>query len=223
MLGGEFIRHDAQQAAQLIVTDSRFPGMTAIPPDYAPFEEWYSLKNFAPDLCVLLVQDTRKRVGPSWARPPYPLAWARRHGRRRVFDTSMGHREDVWASRVFQTMATDALSGRYVGSRRISHPISKRLRPRPASYRNTWSLRRRVEKNRGDRQQLKPAPESPGICLGRAGWSEKEERRAELTRVVLASEPLPIPPAASISSALRGRYGLGNCRPKRACRLPEFR
>ena len=78
-------------------------------------------------------------------------------------------------------------------------------------------------KNRGDRQQLKPAPESPGICLGRAGWSEKEERRAELTRVVLASEPLPIPPAASISSALRGRYGLGNCRPKRACRLLEFR
>jgi len=37
MLGGEFIRHDAQQAAQLIVTDSKFPGMTAIPPDYAPF------------------------------------------------------------------------------------------------------------------------------------------------------------------------------------------
>jgi hypothetical protein len=47
MLGGEFIRHDAQQAAQLIVTDSKFPGMAAIPPDYAPFEEWYSLKKFA--------------------------------------------------------------------------------------------------------------------------------------------------------------------------------
>ena len=65
MLGGEFIRHDAQQAAQLIVTDSKFPGMAAIPPDYAPFEGWYSLKKFAPDLCVLLVQDKRKRVGPS--------------------------------------------------------------------------------------------------------------------------------------------------------------
>lgn len=109
MLGGEFIRHDAQQAAQLNVADSKFSGMAAIPPDYAPLEEWYSLKNFAPDLSVLLVQDTSKMAGPSYARPPYPLAWARRHGRGRVFYTSTGHREDVWASRVFQTMVTGAL------------------------------------------------------------------------------------------------------------------
>ena len=53
MLGGEFIRHGAQQKSHLRVVDAAFPGVSAVPADYAPVEEWYSLKNFAADLHVL--------------------------------------------------------------------------------------------------------------------------------------------------------------------------
>jgi hypothetical protein len=43
-------------------------------------------------------------VGSDYHRPPYPATWARRHGRGRVFYTSMGHREDVWTNPMFQEM-----------------------------------------------------------------------------------------------------------------------
>lgn len=125
MVGGEFIRHDAQQVAPVIVADPGFPGMAAVPRNYSPMEEWYSLKNFAPDLHVLLVQDTSRMIGPSYARPPFPLAWVRQHGRGRVFYTSMGHREDVWTSPVFQAMITGGLEW---ALRRVEADITPNLK-----------------------------------------------------------------------------------------------
>jgi type 1 glutamine amidotransferase len=105
--------------------------MEAVTEDFGPLEEWYSLKDFAPDLHVLLVQDTsmmdksgNNRHG--YDRPPYPSTWVheygpvctlsafsghgaallQRHGRTgrrgRVFYTSMGHRDDIWTNPVFQ-------------------------------------------------------------------------------------------------------------------------
>jgi hypothetical protein len=107
MLGGEFIIHGSQQKAHLIVEDKSFPGMSAVPDDFARTEEWYSLKNFAPNLHVLLVQDTstmNKTDGNASAydRPNYPSTWAHMYGKGRVFYTNMGHREDIWTDPVFQ-------------------------------------------------------------------------------------------------------------------------
>jgi hypothetical protein len=107
MIGAEFIIHGTQQKGHLIVADKSFPGISAVPDDFAPTEEWYSLKDFAPDLHVLLVQDTSmmKTNGGNnrtYIRPNYPETWAHMYGSGRVFYTSMGHREDVWASPVFQ-------------------------------------------------------------------------------------------------------------------------
>ncbi len=104
MLGGEFIIHGDQQHSRMIPADRRFPGMQGFPEDFKPLEEWYSLKNFAPDLHVVLVQDTQGMRGPMYQRPPYPATWARRYGRGRVFYTSMGHREDVWTNPVFKNL-----------------------------------------------------------------------------------------------------------------------
>lgn len=104
MLGGELIKHGAQQPAHLIVSDPKFPGLAAVPADFAPNEEWYSLKNFAPDLHVLLIQETAGMKGPEYARPPYPSTWARMEGKGRVFSTNLGHREDVWLNPVFQSV-----------------------------------------------------------------------------------------------------------------------
>lgn len=110
MIGGEFIKHDAQQPAPQIVIDSAFPGVKAVPADFGPNEEWYSLKDFASNLHVILVQDTTKMKGPSYDRPPYPSTWARMYGKGRVFYTSMGHREDVWTNPAFQSVITGGLN-----------------------------------------------------------------------------------------------------------------
>jgi len=109
MLGGEFIKHDAQQRAQQTVVDARFPGFVGLPADFATYEEWYSLKNFAPDLHVLLLQETHGMAGRSYQRPRYPSTWARLHGEGRVFYTSMGHREDVWTNPAFQSVLAGAI------------------------------------------------------------------------------------------------------------------
>ena len=104
MLGGEFIVHGAQQRSRMIPADRQFPGMEDFPEDFRPLEEWYSLKNFAPDLHVILLQDTIGMEGRMYQRPPYPATWARAYGRGRVFFTSMGHREDIWTNPVFKKL-----------------------------------------------------------------------------------------------------------------------
>jgi type 1 glutamine amidotransferase len=107
MLGGEFIVHGAQQAGPIMkCADPKFPGLSNVPPDFGPLEEWYSLKNFAPDLHVLLYQETgpmdKGGVNSCYHRPPYPATWAHLYGKGRVFYTSMGHNETVWTNPVFQ-------------------------------------------------------------------------------------------------------------------------
>jgi type 1 glutamine amidotransferase len=109
MLGGEFIRHGAQQKSHLRVVDAAFPGVSAVPADYAPVEEWYSLKNFAADLHVLLVQDTAGMKGIEYARAPYPSTWVHLYHKGRVFYTNLGHREDIWDSAAFQSVLLGGL------------------------------------------------------------------------------------------------------------------
>jgi uncharacterized protein len=109
MLGGEFIKHDAQQQSVMHVVDKTFPGIKGVS-DFKLHEEWYSLKNFQPDLHVILVQETEGMKGPSYQRPNFPATWARMHHKGRVFYTSMGHRDDVWANPLFQNLLLGALS-----------------------------------------------------------------------------------------------------------------
>ncbi|MGQ9576816.1 MAG: ThuA domain-containing protein [Thermoguttaceae bacterium] len=97
MLGGEFIVHGRQQKAWMRVASPEFPGMEGVK-DFQLLEEWYALKNFAKDLHVILIQDTAGMVDDCYQRPPYPATWARKHGKGRVYFTSLGHREDVWTN-----------------------------------------------------------------------------------------------------------------------------
>jgi type 1 glutamine amidotransferase len=104
MLGGEFLKHNAQQVAKARVIDPAFPGCAALGEAIAVTEEWYSLKEFAPDLHVLLLMDTTGMQGSDYQRPSYPLAWAHPYGKGRVWFDAMGHREDVWDNPKFQAM-----------------------------------------------------------------------------------------------------------------------
>ena len=104
MIGGEFIRHGPQQEATMRVVSPHFPGVENLGWGFNLKDEWYSLKNFAPDLHVILVQVTQGMTGTDYQRPNYPATWARNDAKGRVFYTSMGHREDVWTNPIFQSV-----------------------------------------------------------------------------------------------------------------------
>jgi uncharacterized protein len=109
MLGGEFIKHGAQQAVKNTVIDPKFPGFAGAGADFTLKEEWYSLKDFRDDLHVLTVIDAPSMKGAEYERPPYPTTWARREGKGRVWFSAMGHREDMWTNPLFQQILTGGL------------------------------------------------------------------------------------------------------------------
>ncbi len=110
MIGAEFIHHNAQQEAKMLVADRKFPGFGDLKDSFTLKEEWYSLKDFQKNLHVLLMQETAGMQGTDYQRPPYPATWARMHGKGRVFYSSMGHREDVWTNPLFQGILLGGLS-----------------------------------------------------------------------------------------------------------------
>jgi type 1 glutamine amidotransferase len=131
MVGGEFAGHGAQQKAWMRVADKKFPGI-GDGKDFELTEEWYSLKNFAPDMHVILVQDTEGMKNFDYERPKYPATWARMHGKGRVFYTSMGHREDVWSSDMFQNLLLGALSWAFGNAEADVTPNLKDVAPEAA-------------------------------------------------------------------------------------------
>jgi type 1 glutamine amidotransferase len=104
MVGGEFIIHGSDprlQTTGLIVNDPKFPGLEGVTSPVEFNEEWYSLKDFTSDLHVILTVDTSKLKGECYQRHPYPGAWARMHGKGRVFYTAMGDRPENWQNEFF--------------------------------------------------------------------------------------------------------------------------
>jgi uncharacterized protein len=104
MIGGEFIVHGNQQVTAVTRTSPNFPGTAGLGDSYKALEEWYTLKNFAKDLHVILVQETAGMTDGCYQRPPYPATWARMHGKGRVYYTSFGHREDIWTNPKIQDL-----------------------------------------------------------------------------------------------------------------------
>jgi len=100
MLGGEFANHHAQVGISAINQDPQHPATRHLGPTYDVFDEIYLFKTF----------DRRKVHGllgldanPNYKFPgDYPVAWCKQVGQGRIFYTSLGHREDVWTSAVFQ-------------------------------------------------------------------------------------------------------------------------
>ncbi len=110
MLGGEFVSHGKQQEALVKVVDPKFPGLQGLGENFRMKEEWYSLKNFSKDIHVLLALETEGMHDLDYQRPPFPIAWARREGKGRVYYNAIGHRDDVWTGDRFQKMLAGALS-----------------------------------------------------------------------------------------------------------------
>jgi len=110
MLGGEFIVHGAQQEATIRAASRKFPGVKKFGRVQKLHEEWYTLKNFAKDLHVILIEDNEGMKGDCYQRPPFPMTWARRHDKGRVFYTSFGHRDDIWTNPDVQRIIAGGLA-----------------------------------------------------------------------------------------------------------------
>ena len=110
MIGAEFVAHDGWVPGHLVVVDRNFPGMSKVPHDFGPPEEWYAMKNFSTNLHVLLAHNTTAmKKQPPYNRPNYPSTWAQQYGKGRSFYTSMGHRIEVWNDPVFQEILVGGL------------------------------------------------------------------------------------------------------------------
>lgn len=113
--GADCLGHGSQQVAKMVVASPQFPGMQGLGGSFSLLEEWFSLARFEKDLHVILVQDCAgmNKSQPAdrrcYDRPPFPATWARMYGKGRVFYTSMGHREDVWTSKVFRQILQGGL------------------------------------------------------------------------------------------------------------------
>jgi hypothetical protein len=110
MLGGEFIVHGAQQEAIIRAASPHFPGVKQFGQTQKLKEEWYTLKNFAKDLHVILIEDNEGMEGDCYQRPPFPATWARMHRKGRVFYTSFGHRDDIWTNPLVQGIIAAGLA-----------------------------------------------------------------------------------------------------------------
>ena len=128
-IGGEFIKHGAQQDAKNSVVNPKFPGFENVGKEYGFVEEWYSLKDFTPDIHVLSVIDAPSMKGAEYERPPYPSTWARKEGEGRVFYTAMGHREDVWTNATFQSILVGALNWANGDAKADIYPNIKEVAP----------------------------------------------------------------------------------------------
>ncbi|MDO4575101.1 MAG: ThuA domain-containing protein [Planctomycetia bacterium] len=115
ILGGEFIVHGSQQAVTLRFPNPKdLPSLAALGESWdAPVEEWYALKNFNPDIHVLIVQDTEgmKIEGGNkcYNRPPYPCTWVRKEGQGTVAFTTFAHNQAMWEADWVQAILLDLM------------------------------------------------------------------------------------------------------------------
>lgn len=100
MLGGEFAIHGLQTIGRMVNFDPAHPATAAWGKSREVFDELYMFKpNYDPAKVHSLLSMTEAPadgLGPAGAPGWFPVSWAKRSGKGRVFYTSLGHREDVW-------------------------------------------------------------------------------------------------------------------------------
>jgi len=85
----------------VIVNDPKFPGLEGVKSPVSFNEEWYSLKDFTPDLHVILTLDTQGMKGEWLSARALSDDLARMQGKGRVFFTAMGDRPENWKNEFF--------------------------------------------------------------------------------------------------------------------------
>jgi len=106
MLGAYFREHPWTQEATVVVEDTSHPAAAGVGDRFSIVEEFYTFReNPRPRVQVLLRLDASS-VGASG---DYPLAWARSHGRGRVYYNALGHFSSTWLDPRFQRQLRGAI------------------------------------------------------------------------------------------------------------------
>jgi hypothetical protein len=100
LLGGEFLTHGAQVQVDAYNQDPAHPATRHLGPIYTVFDEIYEFKSFerAKVHGLLTLDKSPQTLAPG----DFPVAWSKDVGRGKMFYTSLGHREDVWTSALYQ-------------------------------------------------------------------------------------------------------------------------
>jgi type 1 glutamine amidotransferase len=102
IVGARFDGHPWTQTFEVDVVDRTHPACAHLGDTWTWHDEVYQFRDLRPDARVLLrVRDGELDFSAEGARPPsfgYPLAWAFREGKGRVFSTSLGHFPSAWES-----------------------------------------------------------------------------------------------------------------------------
>ena len=101
LLGGEFQTHGAQVSVDMYNQDRAHPATRHLGPIWTVFDEIYEFKSFHRNRVHGLL--TLDKHPQTLVPGDYPVAWAKNVGTSgKVFYTSLGHREDVWTSGLYQ-------------------------------------------------------------------------------------------------------------------------
>lgn len=100
LVGGEFLTHGAQVQVDAYNQDPTHPATRHLGPIYTVFDEIYEFKSFerAKVHGLLTLDKNPQTLAPG----DFPVAWSKDVGRGKMFYTSLGHREDVWTSTLYQ-------------------------------------------------------------------------------------------------------------------------
>ncbi len=113
MVGGYFDSHPWNTFdAPLVVEDSAFPGMNALPKEFTMKDEIYQAKDFSRDKVRVLMRLDENKL--DFKRPnihrtdkDFAVIWARNYGKGRVIYNGLGHPEAVWDRPDIQKMVVE--------------------------------------------------------------------------------------------------------------------
>jgi type 1 glutamine amidotransferase len=104
MIGGSFIDHPWHDEVVIEVEDPIHPAGQPVPSPWTIKDEIYRFKNYSRDdkHVILRMKSAPIRGEHDATKGDFAIAWAKYHGKGRVFYTSLGHREDVWDDPTYQ-------------------------------------------------------------------------------------------------------------------------
>lgn len=99
LVGGYFASHPSNpnvREGALSITDPSHPATATLPDPWIRSDEWYEIRDLAPDLEILITIDetTYKAPDENPSATPRPLAWYHEFEGGRAFYTALGHTSD---------------------------------------------------------------------------------------------------------------------------------
>lgn len=107
--GGVFKTHGKQEVAKLTVAKEH-PITAHLGDSITLMDEWYIFRDVTDTYTPLLMIETKGMEQDLYnSIDPYPITWIEEVGKGRIFNTALGHREDVWTNPDFQKLLVNGI------------------------------------------------------------------------------------------------------------------